>query len=349
MAHSKCLSWAWCQLAARFEPHITLTEAQDLVKTCVDVEPGIVKLQMQSGLAMKLNQRLQDCELLIKSGVLRESAIPRMPARSRTISNREIVRCTSRDHLAQLQIGNFESRQKALDSFLALMQEDDKNVLIVAVQGTHCGVLALVKICQIGTPAAQAAATGTLWNLASIAEIKQNFIDENAILTLIVREGGIHPLFIFWDAAATPRAQEIAIGALKNLSFCKAYSGALISAGFTPRLVNAIKSGNPTVQQIAAVAIYDLASSMENRKALGEAGCISRKQQHRLYQLFSLFIVIVFYNNRKVFRREEKGISGGVYHEFGNFDYQISKLPLSPAASYGVEPYQPPRIRRYLI
>eukprot|EP01018_Ginkgo_biloba_P017231 Gb_09425 [translate_table: standard] len=412
----------------------TLTETQDLVKKCVDVEPGIGKLQMQSsldGLAMKLNQHLQDCELLIKSGVLRESVIPRMPARSRTISNREAVRCTSRDLLARLQIGNFESRQKALDSLLALMQEDDKNVLIVAGQGsvpvlvhlldsnfleirekaaaavcklaqadscehllvtegvlaplvrllesgsslakekassalqalsftpenarsigTHCGVSALVEICQIGTPAAQAAAAGTLRNLASIAEIKQNFIDENAIpvlirlatsgtalaqehavdclqnlasddynlKTLIVREGGIHPLLIFWDAAATPRAQEIAIGALKNLSSCKAHSGALISAGFIPRLVNAIKSGIPTVQQIAAVAIYELASSMENRKALGEAGCIpalvkmfeakTTAEQEAAAQALSA--LLLFDSNRKVFRREEKGVSGTV-------------------------------------
>eukprot|EP01018_Ginkgo_biloba_P018512 Gb_40346 [translate_table: standard] len=311
----------------------TLTKAQDLVKKCVDVEPSIGKLQMQislDGLAMKLNQHLQDCELLIKSGVLRESTIPRMPTRSRTISNQEAVWCTSGDILARLQIGNFVSRQKALDSLLALMQEDDNNVLIVAGQGSvpvlvhlldsnfieireidvvivcrlaqadSCehllvteGVLApLVGLLESGSSLAkenasaalqaltQATAAGTLQNLASITEIKQNFIDKNAIpilirlatsgialaqehavdylqnlasddnnlKTLIVREGGIHPLLIFSDAAATPRAQEIAIGALKKLLI-------------------------PIVQQIAAVAIYELASSMENKKALGEAGC----------------------------------------------------------------------------
>lgn len=409
---------------------VTLSEAQDLVKKCGNLGLGIGKLQMQSsldGLSMKLDQHLQDFELLFKSGVLQEAVFPSMLSRSRTILSREAIRCTCRELLARLQIGNLESRQKALDSLLALMLEDDKNVLIVAGQGsvpvlvhlldssffeikekaaaaicrlaevdscehllvtegvlaplvrllesgsslakekaskalqtlsftpenarsvgTHCGVSALVEICQFGTPAAQAAAAGTLRNLSRISEIKQNFIDENALpvlirlstsgtalaqehsvdclqnlasnddnlRTLIAKEGGIHPLLFFWDRASTPRAQEVAIGALKNLSACRANWDALISAGFITRLDNALRSGIPTVQQMAAVATYELGTSMENGKMLGEAGCIpslvtmleAKTTTEQEAAARALLVLLHSDGNRTLFRKEPKGI-----------------------------------------
>ncbi|GLJ45609.1 hypothetical protein SUGI_0960060 [Cryptomeria japonica] len=388
---------------------------------------------MQSSLdslAMKLNQHLQDSELLMKSGVLSETATPVL-SRSRTILQREAIRSTSRELVARLQIGNVESRQKALDALLALMQEDDKNCFIVAGQGsvpilvnlldscfidvrekaaacvcrlaqvnsceqllvtegvlaplvrtlesgsslakekasaalqalslpaenarsvgTHCGVLALVDICRSGTPAAQAAAAGTLRNLASVPEIRQHFVDENAIpvlirlttsgtalaqenavdclqnlasgddnlRTLIANEGGIQPLIFFWDGASTPRAQEIAIGALKNISVSRANSDLLIASGFIPRLLNALHSKIPRIKQIASLAIYELAFSMESKKAVGEAGCVpvlvkmleakTSAEQEAAAQALS--VLLIFDGNRKIFRKEEKGISGAV-------------------------------------
>lgn len=137
-----------------------------------------------------------------------------------------------------LESGSSLAKEKASAALqtLSFTPENARSV------GTHCGVSALIEICQFGTPAAQAAAAGTLRNLARIPEIKQNFIDENAfpvlirlstsgtalaqehsvdclqnlssnddnLRALIAKEGGIHPLLFFWDRASTPRAQEIA-------------------------------------------------------------------------------------------------------------------------------------------
>ncbi|GLJ26864.1 hypothetical protein SUGI_0525040 [Cryptomeria japonica] len=399
----------------------TLNETRDLIKMCVDVELCIGKLQLQSNLdclAIKLNQHLQDCKSVMKSEIMRESAIC----------------CTSRELLGLIEFGNIESKQRALDSLLSLMQQDEKYVYIVAghnsapvishllnselteIQekaaaavcrlaqadsfehllvregilprlvrllktgesvviekaslvlqalsftpeiarslGTICGVLALVDVCRYGTPAAQTAAAGTLTNLASVEDLRQHFLQGNAIPALIrlttsgttlarqhaadclqnlvstddnlssfiAKGGGIHALMFFWDGDSTPRAQEIAIGALKNILSCRANSDLLIASGFIPRLVSALNCVEiPTLKQVAAVAIYELATSMESRKALGEAGCIpplvkmieaensSEVEQEAAAQALS--VLLFFDGNRRIFKREVNGILGTV-------------------------------------
>ncbi|KAI8020390.1 Vacuolar protein 8 [Camellia lanceoleosa] len=196
-----------------------------------------------------------------------------------------------------------------MDSMLGLLQEDDKNVLIAVAQGVvpvlvrkwirqgkslYCasiaepfeenaraigsrgGISSLLEICQAGTPSSQAVAARVLRNLSIFPEIKENFIEENAISILlslsasgtsfaqensigclcnlvsddddqlklfIAREGGIESLKNFWDSAPTPRSLEVAVELLRNLASCPLISEVLVSDGFVNRIVSVLNCG----------------------------------------------------------------------------------------------------------
>ncbi|CAL4993068.1 unnamed protein product [Urochloa decumbens] len=75
----------------------------------------------------------------------------------------------------------------------------------VAARG---GVAALLAACAGGTPATQAAAAGVLRNLASFPDLLPWFLDEPAAV----------PLLLQLVSLGTPRAQELALACLQNLT-----------------------------------------------------------------------------------------------------------------------------------
>ncbi|XP_043706234.1 U-box domain-containing protein 13 [Telopea speciosissima] len=366
----------------------TLTDALSLARNCRHANLSAGKLRTQSdidAIAAKLHQHIQDCDLLLRSGVLQDG----VPVSSVTVSSkRETIRVEARNLITRLQIGNPESKSAAMDSLLGLLQEDDKNVLIAVAQGvvpvlvrlldSSCldmkekavsaisrvsmvdsikhvlvaegvlllnhllrvlesgsgfakekacislqaltfskenaiaigsrgGISSLLEICHAGTPGSQAVAAGVLRNLARFPEIRQNFIEENAVSVLIglsssgtamaqeksigclgnlvsaddqtlkllvAREGGIECLKNYWDAAPSVQSLEDAVGLLTKMASSRPIAEALVSEGFIPRLVAVLSCGVSGVRIAAARAVYELGFCNKKKKELGESGCI---------------------------------------------------------------------------
>ncbi|XP_031491138.1 uncharacterized protein LOC116258140 [Nymphaea colorata] len=396
---------------------------------------GVGKLRMQSDIdaaAMKLGRLLRDCELLLGSGVLREEQdTGEHPARSR----REALRHDARTLIARLQIGDPAARVAALDSLLALVGDEDKNVLVAVAQGavpvlarlldsatgsselregavsaiarisqvegcrhalvvegvlgnlirivesaggvareracvaletltaaspenaravgTRPGVAALVEICQIGTPSAQALAAGVLRNVAGVrrglaedddrlvpalvtlvnsgtlaarenaAECLVNLaMDDEAVRLDVVREGGVQFLRSFWDGASTARSQEIAVRILRSF----ADHIPLAASGFGPRLADALNSSAASVRAEAAETIAQWASpagpsdDYSAAKVFGEANCVAplvrmlegKVLKEREAAVKALAALVGFAPNRRILKKEEKGVTGVV-------------------------------------
>ena len=70
------------------------------------------------------------------------------------------------------------SQEKRLVSF------SKENTRAIGYRG---GISSLLEICDVGTPNSQAIVVGVLRNLARFQEIKENFIEENAISVILDR------------------------------------------------------------------------------------------------------------------------------------------------------------------
>jgi len=91
------------------------------------------KLLMQSDLDVvvnKLNLHQCDLEILIKSGVLRESSHAIVVSRPGPGASRDDVIFFVKDLFARLQIGNTQLKEKALISLVQFLQENNKNIII---------------------------------------------------------------------------------------------------------------------------------------------------------------------------------------------------------------------------
>lgn len=244
-----------------------------------------------------------------------------------------------------LESGSPLAKEKAAEALQGLTSLPE-NAHAVAMHG---GIAVLVDICRNGTPGAMASAAGTLRNLSMKEEFRSCLAEEGAIAVLIrlvtsgtalaqenatetlqnlasgddrlrsviARQGGIQSLLMYLDRASYPKAQEIAIRALRNLAASATNAKALISAGYVVQLAAALKNGTSAVQQLAASAICNLSASIDVRRQLGEAGCIppltrmleapdSSEQEAAAQALSTLLLVN---SNRREFCKEEKSIS----------------------------------------
>lgn len=119
----------------------TCSATASLADLCHSPTPPGGKLKTQNdvdSISAKLDNHINDLEVLNKSGVFSESAAVPFPATVSNVSSsskQELVRVESRNLMTRLQIGSAESKISALDSLLGLLQEDDKNVLIAVADG----------------------------------------------------------------------------------------------------------------------------------------------------------------------------------------------------------------------
>ncbi|KAK8504122.1 hypothetical protein V6N13_132058 [Hibiscus sabdariffa] len=199
-----------------------------------------------------------------------------------------------------VESGNAVGKEKATISLQRLSMTAETARAIVG----HGGVRPLVEICQTGDSVSQAAAASTLKNISAVPEVRQMLAEEGIIKVMInllehgillgskeyaaeclqnltagneslkrsvIAEGGIKSLLAYLDG---PLPQESAVGALRNLVGSVSIE-VLTSLGFLPRLVHVLKSGSLGAQQAAAAAICRVCNSIEMKKLVGEAGCIS--------------------------------------------------------------------------
>ncbi|KAI3889345.1 hypothetical protein MKW92_040555 [Papaver armeniacum] len=253
------------------------------------------------------------------------------------------------NHLLRvLESGSGFAKEKACVTLQALSfsRENARGI------GCRGGICSLLAICQSGTPSSQAVAAGVLRNLAGFSEIRQNFIEENAVPVLIglissgtvvaqenaieclrnlvsedenlkllvVREGGIECLKNFWDSSAMGRSIESAIGLLRNMGSYRPIAEVIVADGFINRLVGALSCGVSGVRVAASKAIYEFGFSTKTRKEMGDCGCIPplvrmldmKAIEEKEASAMALFSLMQLGSNRRIFQKDERGILGTV-------------------------------------
>ncbi|KAM7480192.1 hypothetical protein LguiA_028405 [Lonicera macranthoides] len=248
------------------------------------------------------------------------------------------------DLLRVLESGSGFAKEKACIA-LQVLSNSKENARAIVSRG---GISSLLLICEGGTPNSQAVAAGVLRNLALFEEIRENFIEENGVLILlgllasgtslaqenaigclsnlisgddnlkllVAREGGIEGLKNFWDSAPVLRSLEVAIELLRNLALCHPIAEVLVSDGFLNRIIAVLNCGVLGVRIAAAKAVYDMGFTTKTRKELGECGCIrlliqmldGKAVEEKETAAKALSAVMVYAGNRRVFRKEERGI-----------------------------------------
>ncbi|KAL4325172.1 hypothetical protein GQ457_11G029460 [Hibiscus cannabinus] len=252
------------------------------------------------------------------------------------------------NHLLRvLESGSGFAKEKACIALQALTFSKENARAI----GSRGGISSLLEICQAGTPGSQAFAAGVLKNLASFDEIKENFIEENAVFVLIglassgtalaqensigclcnlvsndsnlkllvFKEGGIQCLKNFLDSSPNPKGLEVALEFIRHLSSLHPIAESLVADGFIARLVFALNSGASGVRIAAAKAVFELGFSSKTRKEMGECGCTApliemldgKAIEEKEAGVMALSRLMLYAGNKNVFK-DGRGIANAV-------------------------------------
>lgn len=274
------------------------------------------------------------------------------------------------NHLLRvLESGSGFAREKACVALQSLTFSKE-NARAIGCRG---GISSLLEICDAGTPSSQADAAGVLRNLAGFHQIKENFIEEGAISVflgllasgtalaqenaigclcnlvsedenlklLVAKEGGIQCLKNFWDSVGTVASLEIAVEFLRHLALCPAIAEVLVSDGFIGRLMVLLKCGVVDVRIAAAKAVDALGFSTKSRKEMGESGCIpplvgmldGKSIEEKGAAAKALSNLMLYVENRKIFRKDDRGIMGAVQILDPSIHNLDKKYPVSILAS----------------
>ncbi|GLT39945.1 hypothetical protein SLA2020_141100 [Shorea laevis] len=249
------------------------------------------------------------------------------------------------NHLLRvLESGSAFAKEKSCIALLTLSFSKE-NARAIGCRG---GISSLLEICQVGTPGSQAFAAGVLRNLAACIEIKENFIEENAVFVLIglassgtslaqenaigclanlvaddhslkllvAKEGGMECLKNFWDSSPTEKSLDVAVELLRHLASCPPIAEVLVSEGFIPRLEAVLNCGVLGMRIAAARAVYELGFSSKTRREMGECGCVvalikmldGKAVEEKEAASKALLTLMLCQGNRKIFRKDERGI-----------------------------------------
>ncbi|KAI4336372.1 hypothetical protein L6164_014906 [Bauhinia variegata] len=246
--------------------------------------------------------------------------------------------------LRVLDSGSGSAKEKACIALQALSFSKENARAI----GSRGGISSLLEICLAGTPGSQASAAGVLRNLAVFGEIRENFVEENAIFVLlglassgtilaqenaigclsslisddeglkllVVKEGGIECLKNFWDSAPAIRSLEVAVELLRQLASNAPVAEVLVSEDFILRLVGLLSCGVLGVRTAAARAVCALGFSTKTRKEIGECGCITplikmldgKAVDEKEAAAQALSVLMLYAGNRRIFRKDERGV-----------------------------------------
>ncbi|KDP22558.1 hypothetical protein JCGZ_26389 [Jatropha curcas] len=274
------------------------------------------------------------------------------------------------NHLLRvLESGSGFAKEKACVALQALSFSKENARAI----GSRGGISSLLEICQGGTPGSQAFAAGVLRNLAVFEEIRENFIEENAVFVLIglaasgtalaqenaigclcnlakddenlklliVKEGGVECLRNFWDSGPPVRSLEVAVDLLRNLASNQAIAEVLVSDGFVSRLMVFLNCGVLGVRIATAEAIYELGFNTKTRKEMGECEVIvplinmldGKAVVEKEAAAKALSHLLLYAGNRKTFRKDERGIVYTVQLLDPSIQNLDKKYPVSILAS----------------
>ncbi|XP_076882290.1 uncharacterized protein LOC143530708 [Bidens hawaiensis] len=157
----------------------------------------------------------------------------------------------------------------------------------------------------------------------SIACLSNLVRDDDNLKLLIARKGVIDSLRTFWDSASSGTSVgilEVAVEFLKTLASDERLVETIIANDFIPRLINVLTCGVLGVRIQSAKAIYWLGCSAKGRKELGENGCIpplivmleGKAVEEKEAASKALSILLVYSGNRRVYKKEQRGIVSAV-------------------------------------
>ncbi|XP_017232108.1 protein CELLULOSE SYNTHASE INTERACTIVE 3 isoform X2 [Daucus carota subsp. sativus] len=238
----------------------TLDEAIELAEICVK-EKYEGKLRMQSdldSLSGKLDLNLRDCGLLIKTGVLGDVTFPSTasnPTDSETATHFSI-----KELLARLQIGHLEAKNKAIDSLVEILQEDEKNVL--AVLG-RSNIAALVQLLTATSPRIR---EKTVTVICSLAE-------SGSCESWLVSEGVLPPLIRLVESGSAVSKEKSSVS-LQRLSVSTETSRSIVGHGGVAPLIDICRSGDSVTQAAAACTLKNISAVPEVRQTLAEEGIV---------------------------------------------------------------------------
>ncbi|KAF3438514.1 hypothetical protein FNV43_RR21276 [Rhamnella rubrinervis] len=174
------------------------------------------------------------------------------------------------------------------------------------------GVLVLLGLAGSGTALAQENAIGCLCNLVA---------DDESLKLLVAKDGGIMCLKNFWDSAySSVRSLEVAVDLLRHLASLQPIAEVLVLHGFITRFVGVLNCGVLGVRIAAARAVYELGFCTKTRKEFGEHGCIAslikmldgKAIEEKEAAAKALSTLMLYSGNRRIFRKDEKGILSAV-------------------------------------
>jgi hypothetical protein len=318
--------------------------AMDTVLSLIQGDDKNVMIAVAQGIVPVL-ARLLDCNSCFD---IKEKSVAAISRISMVDSSKHVLIAEGLLLLNQLirilESGSWFAKEKACIALQALSFSRDNARAI----GSRGGICSLLEICQAGTPSSQGLASGVLRNLAVFEEIRENFIEENAVFVLIglaasgtalaqenaigclcnlvkedenlklliVKEGVVECLRNFWDSCPPARSLEVAVELLRELASNQAIAEGLVSDGFVVRLVAVLNCGVLGVRVAAARAVFELGFIMKTRKLIGELGCISplikmldgKAVEEKEAAAKALSLLVLHAGNRRIFRKTEGGI-----------------------------------------
>ncbi|KAH6807828.1 ARM repeat superfamily protein [Perilla frutescens var. frutescens] len=288
---------------------------------------------------------LLDCS---SSSELKEKAVSAIAKISTVDSSKHVLLAEGlvllNNLMRVLESGSVFAKEKSCIA-LRVLSNSKENARAIGSRG---GISSLLEICREGTPNSQALAAGVLRNLAVFEDVRENFIEENTILILlalcnsgtalaqensigclcnlvswddelkllVAREGGIEMLKDIWNSAPRGQSVEVVVEMVRALASCPNLAEFLVANGFLNRVVGALSCGVLGARISAAKALCHLAYNSKIRKELGEMGCIpllvnmldGKALEEKEAAAEMLSNLMSYAGNRRIFRKEEKGI-----------------------------------------
>ncbi|KAL6005584.1 hypothetical protein ACLOJK_006151 [Asimina triloba] len=240
----------------------TLEEANELGDRCREERYG-GKLQMQSdldALSAKLDLNFKDCGVLIKTGVLGEATFPLAIAQQSRESEGVDGGRNVRELLARLQIGHQEAKNRALNSLMEVMKEDEKALL--AVLG-RSNISALVQLLSASSSRIRDKTASMICSLVQLGSCED----------LLVSEGVLPPLIRLAESGSMA-GREKAMISLQRMSMTSETARSIVGHGGVCPLIEICQTGDPVPQSACIGTLRNLSAVPEMREALAEQGII---------------------------------------------------------------------------
>lgn len=242
----------------------TLQRLKSLSDQCADSAYAGGKLLMQSDLDMasaSLSKQLHDLDLLLRSGVLRQSnaIVLSQPGPG---SAKEDLGFFVRDLFTRLQIGGIEFKKKALESLLQLLADDEKAPVTVAKEGNIAYLVHLLDMNNHPCIREQAVTAISVLASASDQSIK-----------CVFEEGGLGPLLRILETGSVTLKEKAAI-AVEAITADPENAWAVSAYGGVSILIEACRSATSSTQTHAVGALRNVAVVEDIRNSLGEEGAV---------------------------------------------------------------------------